>query len=471
MKFINRQRELKALNDRWAENKAHLFIFYGKRRVGKTELIKQFIKGKPSIYFLADRRSPIGQLKSLGRVVGEYFSDEILIKNGFSDWLEVFAYLKKKAKDKFIIAIDEYPYLAEAYSPTSSLFQKGWDEYLKDTNIFLILSGSSIAMMESETLIYSSPLFGRRTGQLLIKPLNFNQSWQFFPEKSFEDFLSIYTIAGGMPAYLLRFDKALKFEENIYKNVFDSSSFLFNEIEFFLREELRDPKTYLSILMAIAFGKRKHSEISNYAGLDGSALNKYLTVLINLQLIEKETPITEVRPEKSRKGLYRLSDNFFIFWFQYIFQYRSHLEIGNTDFVLKKMFGGLRRNQSVNSSFKLLEAYIYENVCRELVNDFEKEIGFFDRVGRWWGAEKEIDVVGLNDETKEIIFGECKWSQKPVGTNIYEDLRQKAKFVDWHQNTRKEYFILFSKSGFTDSMRALAKKESVFLVDKNKLVK
>ncbi len=325
--------------------------------------------------------------------------------------------------------------------------------------------------MESETLIYSSPLFGRRTGQLLIKPLNFNQSWQFFPEKSFEDFLSIYTIAGGMPAYLLRFDKALKFEENIYKNVFDSSSFLFNEIEFFLREELRDPKTYLSILMAIAFGKRKHSEISNYAGLDGSALNKYLTVLINLQLIEKETPITEVRPEKSRKGLYRLSDNFFIFWFQYIFQYRSHLEIGNTDFVLKKMFGGLRRNQSVNSSFKLLEAYIYENVCRELVNDFEKEIGFFDRVGRWWGAEKEIDVVGLNDETKEIIFGECKWSQKPVGTNIYEDLWQKAKFVDWHQNTRKEYFILFSKSGFTDSMRALAKKESVFLVDKNKLVK
>lgn len=471
MRFINRKSELKALENKWQENKPQLFIVYGKRRVGKTELIKQFIKNKPAIYFLADRRTTSEQLKELGRIVGEYFKDDILIKNGFSDWLEVFSYLKNKTTDKFVLAIDEYPYLVESDGATSSLFQKGWDEYLKDSRIFIILSGSSIAMMESEALIHKSPLYGRRTGQSLIKPLKFKESWEFFPEKNFDDFLSIYTITGGMPAYLMQFDANLPLEKNIELKIFNKTSFLHNEVEFTLKDELREPKNYLSILKAIAWGKRKFGEISNYTGMQKNVINKYLSTLANLQLADKEYPSTEDKPDKSRKSLYRIADNFFIFWFQYIFQYRSYLEIENYDFVFKKMFGELNKNNTLNSSFKILEALAYEKVCQEMLSGFEKSIFVFERIGRWWENEKEIDIVGINNETKEIIFGECKWSEKPIGTNIYEDLLKKAADVQWNRGKRKEYFILFSKSGFTEGIIEAAERDKVFLVHKNELVK
>lgn len=459
------------MESKWREDEPQFFIVYGKRRVGKTELIKQFIKNKPAVYFLADRRTTVEQLKELGRIVGEYFKDDILIKNGFSDWLEVFSYLKNKATGKFILAIDEYPYLVESDSSTSSLFQKGWDEYLKDSKTFVILSGSSIAMMESEALIHKSPLYGRRTGQSLIKPLKFKESWEFFPEKNFDDFLSIYAITGGMPAYLTQFDPKLTLKKNIELKIFDKTSFLHNEVEFTLKDELREPKNYLSILKAIAWGKRKFGEIANYTGLQKNVLNKYLSTLANLELADKEYPPTEDKPDKSRKSLYRIADNFFIFWFQYIFQYRSYLEIENYDFVFKKMFGGLNKNNSANSSFKMLEALAYEKVCQEILSGLEKEIFSFERIGRWWENEKEIDIVGLNNETKEIIFGECKWSEKPIGANIYEELLKKAAGVPWHPGKRKEHYILFSKSGFTESMIKAAKRDKVFLVHKNELAK
>ena len=228
MKFINRQLELDELNKRWKGDASEFFIIYGKRRVGKTELIKQFIKDKPSIYFVADKRSEKDQLKELGMLFGNYFNDKLLVKNGFNEWLDLFQYLKENIKDRFIFAVDEYPYIVEANKSISSLFQKGWEEYLKGNKIFLILSGSSISMMESEVLFYKSPLFGRRTGQAQIDPLTFKQAWQFFPEKSFDDFLSIYTICGGMPAYLLEIKKETSLDENIKTNIFIKRCFFFN---------------------------------------------------------------------------------------------------------------------------------------------------------------------------------------------------------------------------------------------------
>src|SRR3989339_770504 len=471
MSFINREQELKMLNEKWQSNIAQFFIIYGKRRVGKTELIKQFIKDKPALYFLADKRTTADQLRELGQIVGNYFKDEILISNGFSDWLEVFLYLKTKTiTEPLILAIDEYPYLVENDKSTSSLFQKGWDEYLKNTKIFLILSGSSIAMMESETLNQSAPLFGRRTGQILVDPLNFLQSRQFFPEKNFSDFLNIYTITGGMPAYLKQFEEGAGMSEEIKNKIFNKTAFLYNEVEFTLKEELREPKNYLAILRAIALGKRKLSEIVNEVGMDTAATNKYISVLINLRLVEREVPITEDKPDKSRRGLYKISDNFFVFWFQYIFPYKSYLEMDNYDYVLEKMFSGLKYSDTVNSGFKSITAQEYERVAVELLITWQDKIFAFERVGRYWDSEQEIDVVGINSSEKKIIFGECKWSEKPVGTNIYEELKKKATEVEWNKDDRKEYYILFSKSGFTEEMIKIAKDDGVFLVEKDFLV-
>ena len=462
MKFINRTKELEAMNEKWGTKNSQFFIIYGKRRVGKTELVKQFLKDKPSIYFLADKRNHSDQLKELGRVIGNHFNDKILVKNGFQDWIEFFEYVSQKATKPLAIAIDEYPYLVETDSAISSIFQKGWDQYLKNSKVFLVLLGSSIAMMESETLIHKSPLFGRRTGQILVKPMAFANSWKFFPKKSFEQFMSVYSITDGMPSYLLQIDGNRTIKENIEKKIFAHTEFLHNEVEFMLKEELREPKNYLAILKAISWGKRKFGEIVNDTGLKKNVVTKYLNTLERLRLIEKEIPVTEKNPSKSRKGLYKISDNFFRFWFQYVFPFKSDLEIGRYSHVFDQF----------DQSFNLLESLVYEDVCRELIFNFEKELFPIERVGKWWAPEKEIDLVGISERAQKIVFGECKWSAKAVGTNIFHGLEAKARVVQWGKGKREEYFILFSKSGFTGDMIALAKERgNVVLVDKNKLVK
>jgi uncharacterized protein len=237
---------------------------------------------------------------------------------------------------------------------------------------------------------------------------------------------------------------------------------LHNEVEFMLKEELREPKNYLAILRAISWGKRKFGEIMNDTGLKKNVITKYLATLERLRLIEKETPVTEKNPGKSRKGLYIISDNFFRFWFQYVFAFKSDLEIGRYTHVFDQF----------DQSFNMLEALVYERVCQELIFNFEHKLFPIERAGRWWEKEKEIDVVGISERERKIIFGECKWSSKPVGTNIYLDLKKKSVFVQWGKGRRKEYFILFSKSGFTADMLRLAKEDgNVVLVDGNKMVK
>lgn len=459
MKFINRKKELNSLEEKWASKRPQFIIVYGKKRVGKTELIKQFIKNKPAVYFLADNRSETEQLKELGKLVGKFFNDSILTSRGFNDWLEVFKYLKEKIKKQMVFVVDEFPYLVGVNKATSSLFQKGWDEYLKESPIFFILSGSSVSMMESEVLIYKAPLYGRRTGQLLLKPFLFKESWQFFPKKKFSLFLSIFAITGGMPAYLLQIEPNFSLKENVQQKIFRKTEFLHNEVEFILKEELREPKNYLAILRAISWGKNKFGEITSETGLAKNVLTKYLNTLEKLQIIEKEVSITEKILAKSRKGLYRISDNFFRFWFQYIFPYKSDLELERFEEVLRKM-----------ETFNILEAAVYEKVCQEILWDLREKIFPFERVGKWWDKEKEMDIVAISSKTNQILFGEAKWSAKQVGTNIYQDLKKKARDVRWGKPNRKEYYILFSKSGFTKDMKELAKKEKILLVQQDKFL-
>lgn len=460
MNFINRVNELADLENRWKSGKPEFFIMYGKRRVGKTELVKRFIQGKRAIYFLADKRTMADQLREVSRLMGEAFADLLIEQQGFRDWLEIFRYLQRNNQERCILVVDEFPYLTEVDPATSSVFQKGWDEYLRTGNIMLVLMGSSIAMMESETLIQKAPLFGRRTGQLLLQPLSFSQSWKFFPETSFANFLELYAITGGMPAYLMQMEGRLSIEENFVAHVLPKTEFLHNEIEFVLKEELREPKNYLSILRAIAFGKRKLGEIVNETGIDKSLVNKYLHTLAQLLIVERELPVTEKNPVKSRKGLYRLHDNFFRFWFQYVFPYKSDLEIGRHNEVLRKL----------HDQFNMLTALAYEEVCRELILTWQDQLFPFERVGKWWDKNEEIDVVAVSQRGNQILLGECKWSEKPIGTNIYEALKKKAHLVDWGQPGRQERYILFSKSGFTPDMRRIAQEEKVLLVEGSEFV-
>jgi len=452
MEFINRKKELLFLEEKWNEPGPQFIVLWGKRRVGKTELVKQFIKDKSHIYFLSESTNEREQLKRFSLAVGHLFQEPLLETRGFAEWEESFKYIKEKQL-KFVLAIDEFPYLIESNRAIPSLFQKAWDEYWSKSNVFLILLGSSIAMMETEVLGYKSPLYGRRTGQWKVAPMTFKSVSHFREGKPFEDRLMHYSVAGGMPAYWLQFSPKKNFTSNLKDHVLKKGQVLYEEVEFLLREELREPRYYFALLQAIAQGKRKLSEIVNATGLPSSVANKYLGVLADLNILEREISVTEEKPLKSKKGLYTITDEFCQFWFKNVFPRKGELEMDMEDPVLN----------DIKASLPQYLSFIYEKIAKELLIQHSEHFFPFTKIGRWWEKNEEIDVVGLNPALNKILFCEAKWTSKPVGIDIYESLKEKSRKVIWGNENREEYFCLFSKQGFTDAMLERAKRDKVSL--------
>ncbi|MBU4455848.1 MAG: ATP-binding protein [Syntrophaceae bacterium] len=463
MIFVNRDAELSFLRRAWQEDKSQLVVIYGKRRVGKTALVKEFSKDRPHIYFLADKAPDHDQLRQLSEKVGLYFQDDFLLSRGFGSWYDFFKYIKARLiRDRapidsgligalslinLVMIFDEFPYLIESNPAIPSLFQKGWDEDLSQSGVFLILLGSSMGMMETEVLGHKSPLFGRRTGQILVEPLSFNRAKEFFPAMSDDAFMHVYAALGGTPAYLLQFDPAVDFRENVRRRILVPEAYLYREPDFILREELREPRNYFSILRAISMGKTRPAEIINETGFDKNMVGKYLSVLTDLKIVRREVPVTEWGFEKSKKGIYLLEDHFFRFWFHYVYPNRSFIEEGQIDYVL---------DRKIMPSLDRFISWSFEEVCRTRVRKGVPQGVKYNRVGRWWSKEGEIDIVGLAEDENAVVFGEAKWSVNPVGTDILNNLERKAKLVDWRKGERKEYIVLFSRSGFTEDLEKLA---------------
>ena len=445
MNFVNRDSELSFLRQAWQENKSQLVVVYGKRRVGKTALVKEFSKDLPHIYFLADKAPDRDQLAQLSEKVGLHFQDDFLLSRGFGTWYDFFKYIKSKGK--FVMIFDEFPYLIESNPAIPSLFQKGWDEDLSESGVFLLLLGSSMGMMETEVLGHKSPLFGRRTGQILVETLPFDSAKEFFPAMSDDAFMHFYGALGGTPAYLLQFDPTLDFVENVRRRILAPEAYLYREPDFILREELREPRNYFSILRAISMGKTRPAEIINETGFEKNMVGKYLSVLTDLRIIRREVPVTEWGFAKSKKGIYLLEDHFFRFWFRYVYPNRSFIEEGQIDYVL---------DRKIMPSLDRFISWSFEEACRARVRKGAPQGIKCNRVGRWWSKEGEIDIVGLSEDENTVVFGEVKWSVNPVGTDILDDLERKARLVDWHRGERKEYFVLFSRTGFTANLEILA---------------
>ncbi|MBN1410913.1 MAG: ATP-binding protein [Spirochaetales bacterium] len=461
MKFVNREEELDFLDKKWNQKGAQLIILYGKRRVGKTELSLKFCMDKPHIYYLSEMITPQKQVLKFSESIAAYYQDEFIPESGFRDWEQAFKYISAR-NEKLLVIIDEFPYLAETDPSIPTAFQKIWDLHLKSSSVFLILLGSSISMMEKTVLHHKAPLYGRRTGQLLVKPFSFKSVKTMFPEKSLEETVSIYSSVGGTPLYLNQF-AGKNYINSVKNSIFTKGEPLYAEVDFLLREELKEPRNYFVILEAISLGKHKLSEIINESGLEKGTVSRYLSILDSLHITEKKIPVTEKIPEKSRKGLYVFSDNFFAFWFRFVFRNRSLLEQGRINDVL----GMLKENLPV------LNGTAYEKIARETIksfNSYNPSFPEFAEVGGWWDRNEEIDVVGINRKTNAIIFGEAKWSKKPMGTDIYRKLREKAEHVEWGKERRSEYFCLFSKSGFTKQMMELAKPDNVFLFEGDILI-
>ncbi|GHT65983.1 hypothetical protein FACS1894110_08900 [Spirochaetia bacterium] len=331
--------------------------------------------------------------------------------------------------------------------------QKIWDTLLAKSNVMLILCGSSVSMMESAVLAYESPLYGRRTGQIKLKQIPFSHYGKFFPGKSEDKLTELYALTGGIPKYIEFFEGG-GIHEQIAKNILSPSGFLYNEPAFLLYQEVSEIGSYFSLIKSIAAGNHKLSDIASDLALKQTGLSKYLNTLVNLEFIEREVPVTEEKPEKSKRGLYRIKDNFLQFWFRFVFPNMSDLEIKKT----KTVEDHIRKN-FIDSHV----SFVYEDICRERMwqLDFEKIWGFtISRCGRWWDKNNEIDIVAYDGAGKDIIFGECKYTSQKMGIDVFNTLEEKSKSLVWKNDVRRPHFVLFSKSGFTVALRTFAETRS-----------
>lgn len=455
--FINRVSELALLEKHYNSDRAELFVLYGRRRVGKTELLVHFCEGKRHIFFVADQVPEQTSRVNLSKAVNDALFGPGQVSAVYNSWDDLLTTLARQAQDKrLVVVLDEFPYLVAAYPPLASILQRIWDQSLKNSQIMLILNGSYIGMMEETVLGYQAPLYGRRTAQYLLEPLEFPDTQYFFPSYSPEDRLRAYAVYGGTPAYLQTIQPEQSLEANILEGILERGSILYDEVRFILQQELREPRNYFAVLQAIASGNTRQNEIKQAAGLDNIA--PYLDTLQQLHLVERIVPVTETQPHKSRRGLYRLKDNFLRFWFRFVLPNRSQLERGSKEMVFES---------AIRPEMDHFAAPIFEQACQQYFwrVGLEEKLPFTPKqIGGWWQANQEVDIVVLGET--QLMLVECKWRVRPVGLDILENLESKTKAIQKEAGNQRVLYGLCSRSGYTDQLTAHVQgRNDVYLYD------
>ncbi len=428
--FKNRAKELEFLHEIYLTNSAKLIILYGRRRVGKTELLREFLKKHNGLYILARQESEQEQLKKISEQIAENYSDEVLKLNPFKNWDATFTYLSQKPR--IPIVIDEFPYIVQSSKKITGILQDYWDNSFSKTRSFIVLCGSSITMMEG-LLGKKSPIYGRRTEQILLEPMKFSDACLFFPEAmSLHDKVVYYSILGGMPAYLLEFDFGKTLKENIINTIARKNKFLYQDVLFSLREELKEPSNYFSIVYSIAKGNSKIGNIINDTGLEKSFVSKYLRTLLNLQIIERRVPITEKNHARSRNGIYLLRDNFFKFWFKFIFENQEYVEQEKQEKLLE---------EKILPELNAFAGRIFEEV---VLSEMIRSKTYKDYLlGRWWDRTSETDIVGIDRTNKKILIGEIKFKKltRVEVLEIKHTLQEQAKKINTQKYEEKLIII------------------------------
>ena len=445
--FVDRELEMETLQNEYERDGSALVVLYGRRRVGKTTLISEFIKDKKALFFLASEESEAQNRNAFREKVADFIDSDLLRSAEIKSWDVLFKSIMDTPFDsKPVIVLDEFQYLGKANPAFPSIFQRIWEEILKDRSVMVILCGSLISMMESQTLAYGSPLYGRRTAQIRLKQIPFGYYHEFFPNKSRRELIEMYAVTGGVPKYIELFSESKDIYSAIQKCVLNRSGYLYDEPHFLLQQEVSEVGSYFSIIKAIAAGNSKLSAISSILEIKSTSLTKYLKTLIDLDILEREVPITEENPEKSKKGLYKIKDNYLRFWFAFVYPNMSFIESGHSRIVMNKIRNSLVKNHI---------AFVYEDVCKERMWDLNGEGAWpfnFTKIGRYWDSKDEIDIVALDPEGKNLILGECKYWTEPVGMSVLRDLEAKTDSVAWERDSRKVWYVLFSASGFTDEL-------------------
>ena len=465
--FIGRKTELAFLNARYEEKRGQLIVLYGRRRVGKTETLREFCKGKPHVFFSCTQTTDAMQL---ARFSTQLLKEDIPARRyitQFSDWEKAFVAILDLpyGEQKKLVVIDEFPYMCKGNPSIPSILQNLWDAQLKDSNVMLILCGSAMSFIEKELLAEKNPLYGRATGIYRMREMGFYDAMKFFPDYSDEDKVLTYSILGGIPHYLCQWNPELSVGDNIKRYILTKGSILYSEVEFLLHQELRETPIYNSIIEAVALGSTRLNEISQKSLMENNAKTSvYLKNLMELGIVEREFSIDVQLKEKANmsRGTYRLTDNFFRFWYAFGFANYSQLEDGDVNGVYE---------YSVKPMLHQFASMPFETICQQFVREMQRDNALpfrFEKMVRWMGkttvrdekaesglriAETEIDLLAIGKGAKEYLVGECKFKGHPFTYSEYLDtlvklspLKKEATF----------YYALFSESGFDERIETEA---------------
>ena len=449
--FVNREDELSRLCGCYESDDAEMVVVFGRRRLGKTQLVQYSLSDRDDavVYQATETTSQI-QLDEFADIAAETFPDITQIKQ---NWEALLGYL---GEQDAIVVLDEFPYLIDADESLPSVIQRLWDQRLQTTSGTLILVGSSISMMEEATLLGNSPLYGRFTERLDLRPLNFAAAQEFVPDEySPEERIFTWGVFGGVPYYLDGVDLGRDLGTVLTEEVLSKKGYLHNEPEYVLRTELTDPNRYFAILTAIAAGKTTSNEIAQAIGIDGKQISTYTQKLERLRLITREVPITEEKA-KSRRGRYRMLDPLFRFWFRFVYGKEDRYE----------RLGENTYDAVIEPELPDFVSHEFERLCQDALPSLYPDKVFLG-LGRWWYKEHEVDVVGFTTDGTMVV-GECKFTNAPLDYRALASLEDHAAEIRWAPDTdeKNTEYALFTRNGATQSIQeAVSERDDVRLFD------
>ncbi|MCL2768216.1 MAG: ATP-binding protein [Synergistaceae bacterium] len=456
--FIGRSEELRSLTEYYNSGRYECAVIYGRRRVGKTELISEFVKDKKHIFFTAVEGTYRKNLDILGKAIISGLDGGVRVSSPvFVDFSDCLDHIYYHAHDKLVVVFDEYPYFAQSEKSVSSVLQQFIDHKFQNANIMFILCGSSMSFMENQVMGNKSPLYGRRTCQYKIIPFDFQTSMRFHSGFDRRDQAVVYAVTGGIPKYLLQIDEQKSLKQNLINNFFSPHSLLYEEPVNLLKQELREPAVYNSIITAIATGSSKMNEIATKTHITTSACSNYLKPLISLNIIKKELPI--LAKANARNTIYRLNDGMFRFWYKFVYDNVSEISMRQGEALYTE----------IEPQITAFMGETFEDICKQWLwrENFAGRLPVrFKDCGRWWGtnplrrAEQEIDLLAYGKDKTDAIFCECKWTNEKLSGSVIEGLVEKSIMFGYD----KKYYFLFSKNGFTAAARKKA-GDNIRLID------
>lgn len=457
--FVGRSEQLNMFDNIYKSDSFEFAILYGQRRIGKTTLLGEFIKKKKAIFFTAKEANDVMNLREFTNAIYGYFNLPSGIS--FATWQDAFEFIAHQSKnEKIIVIFDEYPYAAVANKSLNSMLQIAIDHTLKNSKIKLVLSGSHVSFMEKEVLGHKSPLYGRRTMALQLKAFDYFETGLMLPEYSNIDKMKFYSVLGGIPYYLTLVNQSLTFEENLIEMFFKVDGKLYDEPNYLMREEFRDPATYNSIIMAVAKGANRPHTIQEIAGIEAKSSPFYLRQLVDIGFLRKVLPFGE-NPLKSRKGIYEIADNTFRFWYEFVYPNKSSIELGFGETVAKKKVLPFIDEFIGKSVFEYIaQQYLVRATKAGIINIIPTA------VGKWWGndavAKKESDIDVVFESDNEVIFGECKWRESFAEIPEVRKLIEKTRLLPEYD---KYHFYFFTKTAFQEKTVEMIETEGLAKVN------